>query len=86
MRGVLGMTELLQRTELNTTQLHYEQTVARSGQALLSIVNDIPDFSKIDARRLELEEIDLGLASLLRDVPAVMRTDALRLRQVLMFV
>jgi CheY-like chemotaxis protein len=55
MNGVLGMCELLQRTELNARQRHLSDTILRSARSLLDILNDILDFSKIEAGKLELE-------------------------------
>ena len=55
MNGVLGMCELLQRTELNARQRHLSDTILRSAKSLLDILNDILDFSKIESGKLELE-------------------------------
>ncbi|MDF1819797.1 MAG: ATP-binding protein [Immundisolibacteraceae bacterium] len=56
LNGVLGMAELLQRTELSERQIKYVEQVRQSGQDLLAILNDILDFSKIEADRLQLEQ------------------------------
>jgi signal transduction histidine kinase/CheY-like chemotaxis protein/HPt (histidine-containing phosphotransfer) domain-containing protein len=61
MNGVLGMTELLGATELTERQRRFLDTIQRSVNALLSIINSILDYSKIEAGRLELEAIDLDL-------------------------
>jgi two-component system, sensor histidine kinase and response regulator len=61
MNGVMGMSELLQATELTPRQRHLSQTISHSAQALLQIINDILDFSKVEAGRLELEYIEFGL-------------------------
>ena len=61
MNGVIGMSELLQATELTPRQLHLSQTIAHSAEALLQIINDILDFSKVEAGKLELERIEFGL-------------------------
>ena len=55
MNGVLGMCELLQRTNLDTRQRHLADTVLRSARSLLGILNDILDFSKIESGKLNLE-------------------------------
>jgi signal transduction histidine kinase/CheY-like chemotaxis protein len=68
MTAMLGMTELLQMTELDATQRDYADTVARSGNTLLQIVNDILDFSKIEAGQLQLEEVSFDPHELLQDV------------------
>ncbi|MCP5154566.1 MAG: cache domain-containing protein [Ectothiorhodospiraceae bacterium] len=59
--GMLGMTELLLKTELGRRQRRFVETVRQSGESLLSIVNDILDFSKIEAFKLELDSIEFDL-------------------------
>ena len=68
MTAMLGMTELLQMTELDAAQRDYAETVARSGNTLLQIVNDILDFSKIEAGQLSIEEVSFDPHELLQDV------------------
>ncbi|HUB14087.1 MAG TPA: MHYT domain-containing protein [Acetobacteraceae bacterium] len=57
MNGVLGMAHLLTSTALNARQRRLVDNVVRSGQALLGIINDILDFAKIEAGKLELAEL-----------------------------
>jgi two-component system, sensor histidine kinase and response regulator len=57
MNGMLGMAHLLTSTALNTRQQRLVNNVVRSGQALLGIINDILDFAKIEAGKLELSEL-----------------------------
>ncbi|MEM9492004.1 MAG: ATP-binding protein, partial [Myxococcota bacterium] len=67
LNGIIGMTELVAVTELDPTQRGYVSTVQRSADLLLSIVNDVLDFSRIEAGRVELESLDLDLVALLHD-------------------
>ncbi|KAA0677088.1 ATP-binding protein [Roseomonas genomospecies 6] len=106
MNGVLGMLELVALTPLNPEQTEIVTTVRDSATALLRIIDDILDLSKIEAGKLDLDEMDLdprelveGVAELLapqahqkalllvcdvdRDVPAAVRGDPGRLRQIL---
>ena len=68
MNGVIGMTGLLQDTNLSPEQREYVDTVQSSANALLTILNDILDFSKVEAGRLDLESIDFDLRSAVQDV------------------
>lgn len=67
LNGVLGMAELLLRTDLNAVQRCYLDTLHGSANSLLTIINDILDFSKIEARKLELEQLAFSLRETLSD-------------------
>jgi PAS domain S-box-containing protein len=68
MNGVVGMTELLTRTDLNDQQRHYTMTVKRSAEALLGIINDILDFSKLEAGKLSIEAIPFNLRVIVEEM------------------
>jgi two-component system, sensor histidine kinase and response regulator len=61
MNGVMGMSELLQASELTPRQRHLSETISHSAEALLQIINDILDFSKVEAGKLELECVEFAL-------------------------
>ncbi|NKB99824.1 MAG: response regulator [Pseudomonadales bacterium] len=73
MNGVLGMADLLKQTELSPQQLNYVETLARSGKSLMSILNDVLDYSKVEAGHLELEIQDTSVDQLIDDVVVLFR-------------
>ena len=60
MNGMLVMAELLASADLPPRQQRYARVIARSGQSLLAIINDILDFAKVEAGRLEVERIPVS--------------------------
>jgi len=67
LNGVVGMVELLQLTDLTVQQRHYVEQATQSSQALLRLVDDILDLSKIEVGRMELERTPFHLPSLVHD-------------------
>ena len=75
MNGIIGMTELALGTEVTPEQREYVQLVQSSADSLLSLINDILNFSKIEAGMLDLESIDFSLRGTLENI-----TDTLGVR------
>ncbi|MFH1763886.1 MAG: response regulator, partial [Gemmatimonadota bacterium] len=70
MNGVIGMTELLLDSGLTDQQRDFTETVKASGEALLAIIEDILDFSKAEAGKLDLEVMDFDLRRTLEELTA----------------
>ena len=68
MNAILGMTYLVQKTDLSPKQRDYVDKIASSSQHLLGIINDILDFSKIESGKLNFEETDFRLTSVLENL------------------
>jgi len=76
MNGVLGMTGLLLKTELDPEQRDYAETASNSAESLLALLNDILDFSRIEAGRFELEEIEFNLFDVVEEVGGLLAESA----------
>jgi two-component system, sensor histidine kinase and response regulator len=76
MNGVIGMTELLLETALDSGQRDCAETIKESGRALLTIINDILDFSKIEAGKFELEHMEMDLRATVEDTSRVIAVQA----------
>ena len=68
MNGVIGMTDLLMDTEPSEEQQSYIETIRQCGETLLNLINDILEYGKIEAGKLELESIDFNLRTTVEDV------------------
>jgi PAS domain S-box-containing protein len=67
MNAIIGMTDLALRTKLTAEQRDYLRTVKDSSEALLDLINEILDFSKVEARRLALEHLPFALRDIVED-------------------
>lgn len=76
MNGVLGMAELLSKSELDSRQKTFVDIMVKSGTALLTIINDILDFSKIDAGQLKLRKSPFDPVEAIEDVATLLSSAA----------
>ena len=76
MNGVMGMVQLLLETDLTAEQLEYVNLAQSSGQALLTLIDDILDLSKIEARKVTLENLNVQLDETVREVVGLLRVQA----------
>ncbi len=76
LNGVIGLSGLLLDTELNGRQRQFTETIRNSADALLSLVNDILDFSRIEAGKLDLERVPFNLRSAVEDTVEILAVKA----------
>ncbi|BAP14503.1 sensor histidine kinase/response regulator [Alcanivorax sp. NBRC 101098] len=67
MNGIMGMTDLLRRTDMTQQQEQYVGTIYQSTQSLLRVINDILDYSKIESGKLELDYRSIALENIVDD-------------------
>ncbi|NJL60487.1 MAG: PAS domain S-box protein, partial [Desulfobacteraceae bacterium] len=72
MNGVIGLTDLLLATDMTDIQRNYLENLRYSAYALLDIINDILDLSKIEADKLELENIEFDLSDMIKKTAMMM--------------
>ncbi len=76
MNGVIAMTGLLTSTSLTAEQLGYANIIRKSGKQLMTIINDILDYSKIEARRMGLENVPFRLVDVMDGVMKILEPSA----------
>jgi TMAO reductase system sensor TorS len=76
MNGIIGMNSLLLGTELTSRQRQWSEVVRDSAEALLAILNDVLDISKLEAGRVELETVEFDLDDLIQRAIALMSSPA----------
>lgn len=76
MNGILGMAEMLKETQLSKQQTSYLSTILSAGQTLMTVLNDILDYSKIEAGKLELESVPYNFRRLIDETASVFSVKA----------
>ena len=76
LNGVIGMTELLKNTTLDSRQQQFVEACHSSGRSLMGLINDILDFSKIEAGKLDLDEHEFDLVKLVEETATTMAFSA----------
>ena len=72
MTGIMGMVSLLNDTNLNKTQSDYVDTIKKSGETMMTLLNDILDFEKIERGSMDIEDVPFDLPRLAQDVVTLM--------------
>ena len=78
LNGVLGMLQLLRDTRLDSNQRFYVETINSSGNALISVINDILDYARIESGQVRLERIEFDIEQLLSDSCSLFTAEALK--------
>ena len=74
--GVLGMADLLAAADLPEKERRYADAIRTSGRHLLSVINDILDFTRIEAGKIELEQVDFSIPEVIESVRSLMAPQA----------
>lgn len=76
MNAIIGLTELMFKTDLTPRQLDYNKKVSKSARSLLNIINNILDFSKIEANKMKLEKITFAFDEILLSIANLLALNA----------
>ena len=76
MNGIIGLVGLTLKTELNEKQSHFLRKVAFSGQIMMNVINDILDYSKIEAGKMDIESVEFNINDIIENVIAAMTVRA----------
>ncbi len=76
LNGIIGMTELLNLTNLDDEQKKYAEIIRQSGQSLLTLLSDVLDFSKIESGKMAIENLSFDLLAAVEEVCSQMRFKA----------
>ena len=76
MNGIIGMTELLGNADLSQRERHFVDTIQKCGTALMKIINDILDYSKIEAGQAKIDSAPFALRESIEDVTTLLATSA----------
>jgi signal transduction histidine kinase/CheY-like chemotaxis protein/ligand-binding sensor domain-containing protein len=85
MNGVIGMAALMQETPLNDEQRNYAQTIASCGENLLSVINNVLDFSKIESGKMEIDNQDIDLRNCIEETLDIFATKAAEIKLDLLY-
>lgn len=73
LNGIIGISRILENSELNPEQKEFVEIISTSGLNLLNIINDILDFSKIESGQIELESIDFNIHAVVKNVVGLLQ-------------
>lgn len=86
LNAILGYTELLERTELNTVQNEYINTVKKTGFILLDIINDILDMSKVEAGKMNIESTSVHIRQFILELRQIVEQSAIKKQIIIDFI